>query len=750
MRTAIFFTAIFIYTQAAFCQTIDFTNYQGLYSSGIVPDDFTKLSSQKYKDERENINTSESRRDQLSQDQFYLESNFLTDRLLHSGRVVFGDPVTNYLNEIKAIILKDDPKLKEKIRIYTYRSNDANAYTFNNGIVLVTTGLLMQAENEAQIAFILCHEFKHYVEQHAISSYVESERMDRGDGVYRNLNSQDVELAQLRYSKDLEIEADEKGLELYKKTNYNAEAVSSAFDVLLYSYLPFDEVEFNKTYFNHGTFQIPDDYILDSLKEISAQEDYDDSESTHPNIKSRKEDALEILGNIDNTNRKDFLVSEETFRYVQNICRYEAVKLYLTDLNYEYAFYSNYLLMLDDPENPYLQKNMAKALYSISRYKTDRSYSTDMHVSYQKIEGNAQQIYYMAEKLPAKDFSILALQSVWKAYKNNPQDKTLEIMTDELMYDVLKKHNIKIKDLKTEYPITVVDSVAVKKEDTAEKEEVKEEKTTSKSSKYKKIKESKEEEETTTSKTGDNAYWKYAFVELLKDEIFSKKFTEAEKDRTVDLEDSYEKYDKKKDEYALGINKIVVVDPLYMKVDETSKTAVKYVASEQGQLDMRKKIDDCADELNMKVDFVSSKEIDSKDVEAFNDLAILNDWLSEKLEHEDQEVEILNSTQEEMKTLAKKYEVDNFVWIGILSIKEKEENIGLKIVGLLIPYTMPFVVYDLIEPNNYSYFFTLVANGNTGNMEMQYFNGTNLKDRDSVQKSNIYYILHQMKNKNRK
>ncbi|MBC8172353.1 MAG: M48 family metalloprotease, partial [Chitinophagales bacterium] len=632
MRT--FILSVFILGSLnSFSQSIDFKSYSGLYSAGSIPDDFTILSSAKYQAEKQKIDADKRRRERKAEDQFFLESSFLMDNLLHSGRVIFGDPVTEYLNQIKDILLKDEPELRKTIRIYTYRNTDANAFTANNGVVLVTTGLLAQCENEAQIAFILCHEFNHYIKNHALNSYMESQRMERGDGIYKSLNRYDVEDEQLRYSKELELEADQSGVTLYKKSNYSIEAVRTAFDVLLYSYLPFNEIEFDKNYFNRETFKIPDDYFLDTVQTISAEEDYNDKESSHPNIKKRKEAAMEELGIAGNSGKKEFLISEETFHYVQKICRYEAVRLYLSDVQYEDALYTNYLLMLDEPDNPVLQKNMAKALYAVSTYKTNRSYGLGMHRSYKKVEGNSQQVFYMTEKIPAKDFSVIALQYIWPLYQNNTEDKAYERMCNDLLTDITVKHKLKLQDFKTEYATDTVSAIVSPTASDSEiiKEEEEKNKTTvSKYQKIKKKEEEEKEEESSKTKTGDNAYWRYALVEILQNETFKTKFAASEKKSDFGLEllekEGYG-YNKKKDEYALGEDKIVIVEPYYMKVDELSDIPVKYEASEQAQIDLKNKIKESAKVLDMEVDFIESTDLSASDTEKFNELNILNDWL---------------------------------------------------------------------------------------------------------------------------
>lgn len=54
------------------------------------------------------------------------------------------------------------------IRVYILDVPEFNAYAMPNGAVVVYTGLLLQAENEAQLAFVLGHEITHYLHRHSL------------------------------------------------------------------------------------------------------------------------------------------------------------------------------------------------------------------------------------------------------------------------------------------------------------------------------------------------------------------------------------------------------------------------------------------------------------------------------------------------------------------------------------------------------------------------------------------------------
>lgn len=711
-------------------QDIDWQHFKALQSSGKVPDDFTKLSSQKYETDRRQIDENARKGVQKTQDQFFLKSNFIIDEVLHSGRVIFGGPVTQYLNNIKDALLKDKPQLRDKIRIYTFRSSSVNAFTTNDGIVLVTTGLISQIENEAQLAFILSHEFQHYIQKHALSEYVEDREMAKGRGIYRNLDPNEIELKAFSYSKELEEEADSLGLLLFKKSDFSADAAKRVFDVLLYSYLPFDEVEFNKDYFNEAGYKIPNDYFLDTVSAISAVDDYDDSKSTHPNIKSRRSAMIREVADLKDDGRKLFVQPEDLFKKIQKICRYEDCLLRLNNCDFEEAFYNAYLLQQDDPNNIFLRKIMTRALYGASLYK-NYNHATDHEMYYKDVEGESQQVYYLFDKMPKKDFNVLALRYAWNTHLMDSTNETLNKICKELAGELVNEFDLSLDDFKDAYAVAVPDTA------------LKPGKESNKSSSGKNISKVDKIKTSETNKSGDLAYWRYAFVDYRKDGSFNRLLGDASKMKKEKIPEESPRM-KKKNEYALGIDNAVIVNPLYLKVDETKKDPIRYVAAEQMKLDLQNKIQSCADALNLKINYLESMSLTDKDADKFNDLALLNNWISEELDHDD--VPVINSNNEMMEQLVSKYKTDHFVWLGVIAFKEKEQYVAIKLIYsaiLVVPF--PFMLADVLTPDYETVFFTLVADGRTGEFEMQFSNDAKARDITSIQKSNLYYILQQMK-----
>lgn len=79
------------------------------------------------------------------------------------------DPaLQRYLNELNCRLA---PDLCADIRIYLVRQPYLNAFMAPNGMMVMFTGTLARAENEAQLAFVMAHEIGHYRSRHSIENW---------------------------------------------------------------------------------------------------------------------------------------------------------------------------------------------------------------------------------------------------------------------------------------------------------------------------------------------------------------------------------------------------------------------------------------------------------------------------------------------------------------------------------------------------------------------------------------------------
>jgi beta-barrel assembly-enhancing protease len=79
------------------------------------------------------------------------------------------DPaMQTYLNTLSCTLA---PDLCADIRVYLIRQPYFNAFMAPNGMMVLFTGTLARAENEAQLAFVMAHEIGHYRSRHSLENW---------------------------------------------------------------------------------------------------------------------------------------------------------------------------------------------------------------------------------------------------------------------------------------------------------------------------------------------------------------------------------------------------------------------------------------------------------------------------------------------------------------------------------------------------------------------------------------------------
>lgn len=124
---------------------------------------------------------------------------------------------------------------------YTFQVVDdenINAFATMGGFVYINTGLILAADNEAELASVVAHEIGHIVGRHAVEQMRQravSQGLLSAAGLDRSQAVQiGVELAVSRpNSRSDELEADRLGLENLRKANYAPAGMISFMEKLL-------------------------------------------------------------------------------------------------------------------------------------------------------------------------------------------------------------------------------------------------------------------------------------------------------------------------------------------------------------------------------------------------------------------------------------------------------------------------------------------------------------------------------------
>ena len=680
---------------------------------GTIPDDFLTLSSVKYADQVKTEVSGTSKKDRKAQEEFLLKSNFRTDALLKSGRVLFNDEVSNYVNRIADNILRDQPELREQLKFYVVRSPVVNASATNNGFVFIHMGLLSRLENEAQLAFVLCHEIQHFVKKHPINRYVESANIGRKKGTYGHLSYNDKILAQSNYSKEQELEADLLGFQLMKNTGYDLNEIEGLFDILLLSDQPAVGKDFDKTFFDTPYLQFPDSFFND-VEAYEKPEDYDDSESTHPNIAKRREQINSARPANNNSEGQKFIIGEETFARVLRLVNYDLCDHFLRDRQYQQTIYHAWNLLQDEPENTYLKKTIAKAMFGFIQY----FYSTEgkgVVVRPNEVFGPAQQVFHAVYKLGIAQSLAHSTLFIRDLHRACPEDRDLEKMYQKLITKIALEQPDFINQAIEKYESQI-------KYDNPKKNFVK---------------------QAFSDQMGDTEFRERIEKEIERQRDESAvKLTRRERKKRKNLK----KWAKMKG-LPFGADKILIFEPQFLKIDQTGKKKdpILYQEGEEGQERIVKLMKLAAEAADLNYEFLRIGDLAPEDTEKFNDISGFQVTLAEILDH-GFELDYIPVNQDQLDLLADKYGSDYLAWFGMTSIKSS--TLRRKMLGaVMVPTiwgTIPGL-YMLLKPKLDTYLFTVIVDARLGKVVYSKIDHMRASARGDLIRSLLYDTMLQIK-----
>ena len=177
-------------------------------------------------------------------------SNWSVSRRRSPGsNILVKDPALNrYLGDLIGSV--GGPAAKD-FRIYLARVPDFNAFMAPTGFAVIFTGLLLRMRNEAQLAGVIAHEAAHFLRKHQIRSWRDTKRksdifavLSMAGGVaggaagFATGNLQQLAqlgtiLSLLRYSREMEAEADAMGVRLLADAGYDPMAMSRTWEQLI-------------------------------------------------------------------------------------------------------------------------------------------------------------------------------------------------------------------------------------------------------------------------------------------------------------------------------------------------------------------------------------------------------------------------------------------------------------------------------------------------------------------------------------
>ncbi len=154
------------------------------------------------------------------------------------------DPiVTEYINRVgQNVVLNSDAKVPFIIKVID--SDEVNAFALPGGFFYVNKGLILAADNEAELAGVMAHEIGHVAARHAMENQGKLQAINYGmlagiifgggiaSTILQNAGGLTQALAFFKFSRGAEEEADNLGVQYLYAAGYDPTAMSTMFEKL--------------------------------------------------------------------------------------------------------------------------------------------------------------------------------------------------------------------------------------------------------------------------------------------------------------------------------------------------------------------------------------------------------------------------------------------------------------------------------------------------------------------------------------
>ena len=154
------------------------------------------------------------------------------------------DPlITEYVNRVgQNIVLHSDAKIPFTIKVID--SDEINAFALPGGFFYVNKGLLLAADNEAELAGVMAHEIAHVAARHAVENQTKGtllEYLALGGSIflggipgliYQNTAGLGLLGIFMKFSRGAEEEADKLGVQYMYAAGYDPTAMATMFEKL--------------------------------------------------------------------------------------------------------------------------------------------------------------------------------------------------------------------------------------------------------------------------------------------------------------------------------------------------------------------------------------------------------------------------------------------------------------------------------------------------------------------------------------
>ena len=253
----------------------------------------------------------------------------LAAQVEQQAKLVEDPIITEYVNRVgQNVVLHSDAKVPFTIKVID--SDEVNAFALPGGFFFVNKGLILAADNEAELAGVMAHEIAHVAARHAMENQGKGTLINYGalagiifggpivSTVLQNGGGILAGLASLKFSRGAEHEADNLGVQYLYASGYDPLAMSTMFEKLasrskkkpgsiqkLFSSHPQSMERRDTSLALVARFPEKEEYVISTsefqrvkshlMKITNAKAgiiaDFDDEDSGRPTLKKRQPDA---------------------------------------------------------------------------------------------------------------------------------------------------------------------------------------------------------------------------------------------------------------------------------------------------------------------------------------------------------------------------------------------------------------------------------------------------------------------------
>jgi len=168
---------------------------------------------------------------------------YLAAEIDREAKFVDDPVITEYINRVgQNIVLHSDAKVPFTIKVID--TDEVNAFALPGGFFYVNRGLILAADNEAELAGVMAHEIAHVAARHAVENQAKATLTQYGlmagsiflggipGMIINNAGPLAALLGFMKFSRGAESEADKLGVQYLYAAGYDPNALATMFEKL--------------------------------------------------------------------------------------------------------------------------------------------------------------------------------------------------------------------------------------------------------------------------------------------------------------------------------------------------------------------------------------------------------------------------------------------------------------------------------------------------------------------------------------